>query len=116
MFGFIRKYFSSDLAIDLGTANTRIYVRAKGLALDEPSVVAMREDSTVLNKVAGVGREAKQMLGKVPGNMRAIKPIKDGVISDFTVTQEMLRQFIRSVHDSRVFSPNPRVTICVPCG
>jgi rod shape-determining protein MreB len=116
MLGFIRKYFSSDLAIDLGTANTRIHVRDKGLVLDEPSVVAMREDAPRDKQVAAVGREAKQMLGKVPDNIRAIRPVKDGVISDFTVTQEMLRQFIRGTSDSKVFSPNPRVTISVPCG
>ncbi|MGB7182843.1 MAG: rod shape-determining protein [Burkholderiaceae bacterium] len=116
MFGFIRKYFSSDLAIDLGTANTRIYVREKGLALNEPTVVAIREESPDQTRVAAVGRDAKLMLGKVPGSIRAICPVKDGVISDFTVTREMLRQFISSIHESKVFSPNPRVAMCVPCG
>lgn len=116
MLGFIRKYFSSDLAIDLGTANTRIYVRDKGLVLDEPSVVALRDDAPRNAQVAAVGREAKQMLGKVPDNIRAIRPVKDGVISDFTVAQEMLRQFIQSTADNKMFSPNPSVAISVPCG
>ncbi len=118
MFGFLRKYFSSDLAIDLGTANTLIYVRGKGIVLDEPSVVAIRQEGGPSGKrtIAAVGLEAKQMLGKVPGSIEAIRPMKDGVIADFTVTEQMLKQFIRMVHESRLFSPSPRIIICVPCG
>ncbi|MFM8546425.1 MAG: rod shape-determining protein [Betaproteobacteria bacterium] len=118
MFGFLRKYFSNDLAIDLGTANTLIYVRGKGIVLDEPSVVAIRQEGGPNGKrtIAAVGVEAKQMLGKVPGSIEAIRPMKDGVIADFTVTEQMLKQFIRMVHESRLFSPSPRIIICVPCG
>jgi rod shape-determining protein MreB len=118
MFGFLRKYFSNDLAIDLGTANTLIYVRGKGIVLDEPSVVAIRQEGGPNGKrtIAAVGQEAKQMLGKVPGSIEAIRPMKDGVIADFTVTEQMLKQFIRMVHESRLFSPSPRIIICVPCG
>ncbi|MGE0314655.1 MAG: rod shape-determining protein [Lautropia sp.] len=118
MFGFIKKYFSNDLAIDLGTANTLIYVRGKGIVLNEPSVVAIRQEGGPSGKrtIAAVGHEAKVMLGKVPGNIEAIRPMKDGVIADFTVTEQMLKQFIRLVHPGSVFSPNPRIIICVPCG
>ena len=118
MFGFLRGYFSNDLAIDLGTANTLIYVRGKGIVLDEPSVVAIRSQGGPNGKmmIEAVGMEAKQMLGKTPGNIQAIRPMKDGVIADFNVTEQMLKQFIKKVHDSRLFSPNPRIIICVPCG
>src|SRR5690554_1207874 len=118
MLGFLRKYFSNDLAIDLGTANTLIYVRAKGIVLDEPSVVAIREEGgpNAKKTIAAVGSQAKQMLGKVPGNIQAIRPMKDGVIADFTVTEQMLKQFIRTVHENRLFSPSPRIIVCVPCG
>ncbi|MEO6270323.1 MAG: rod shape-determining protein [Lautropia sp.] len=118
MLGFIKKYFSNDLAIDLGTANTLIYVRGKGVVLDEPSVVAIRTEGGPNGKrtIAAVGKEAKLMLGKVPGNIQAIRPMKDGVIADFTVTEQMLKQFIRMVHPGSVFAPNPRIIICVPCG
>ncbi|MBA3479034.1 MAG: rod shape-determining protein [Lautropia sp.] len=118
MMGFIKKYFSNDLAIDLGTANTLIYVRGKGVVLNEPSVVAIRTEGGPNGKrtIAAVGQEAKMMLGKVPGNIQAIRPMKDGVIADFTVTEQMLKQFIRMVHPGSVFSPNPRIIICVPCG
>jgi rod shape-determining protein MreB len=118
MLGFIKKYFSNDLAIDLGTANTLIYVRGKGVVLNEPSVVAIRTEGGPSGKrtIAAVGKEAKQMLGKVPGNIQAIRPMKDGVIADFTVTEQMLKQFIRMVHPGSVFAPNPRIIICVPCG
>ena len=100
MLGFIKKYFSNDLAIDLGTANTLIYVRGKGVVLNEPSVVAIRTEGGPSGKrtIAAVGQEAKPMLGKVPGNIQAIRPMKDGVIADFTVTEQMLKQFIRMVH------------------
>ena len=118
MFGFLRSYFSNDLAIDLGTANTLIYVRGLGIVLDEPSVVAIRQEGGPNGKktIQAVGKEAKQMLGKVPGNIEAIRPMKDGVIADFTVTEQMLKQFIRMVHDSKFFRPSPRIIICVPCG
>lgn len=118
MFGFLRSYLSNDLAIDLGTANTLIYGRAKGVVLDEPSVVAIRQEGGPNGKktICAVGLEAKQMLGKVPGNIEAIRPMKDGVIADFTVTEQMLKQFIKMVHESRLFSPSPRIIICVPCG
>src|SRR4030088_281497 len=118
MFGFLRGYFSDDMAIDLGTANTLIYVRGKGIVLDEPSVVAIRQEGGPNSKktIQAVGREAKMMLGKTPGNITAIRPMKDGVIADFTVTEQMLKQFIKKVHDSRLFSPSPRIIICVPCG
>src|SRR5881392_2392453 len=118
MFGFLRSYFSNDLAIDLGTANTLIYVRGKGSVLDEPSVVAIRQEAGPNGKktIQAVGKEAKQMLGKTPGNITAIRPMKDGVIADFTVTEQMLKQFIKKVLDSRLVSPSPRLIICVPRG
>jgi len=118
MFGFLRGYFSDDMAIDLGTANTLIYVRGKGIVLDEPSVVAIRQEGGPNGKktIQAVGKEAKMMLGKTPGNITAIRPMKDGVIADFTVTEQMLKQFIKRVHESRLFSPSPRIIICVPCG
>ena len=118
MFGFLRSYFSNDLAIDLGTANTLIYVRGKGIVLDEPSVVAIRQEAGPNGKktIQAVGKDAKQMLGKTPGNIIAIRPMKDGVIADFTVTEQMLKQFIKKVHDNKLFSPSPRIIICVPCG
>src|SRR3979409_629077 len=118
MFGFLRGYFSDDMAIDLGTANTLFYVRGLGIVLDEPSVVAIRQQGGPNGKktIQAVGREAKQMLGKVPGNIEAIRPMKDGVSADFTVTEQMLKQFIRMVHDTKLFKPSPRIIICVPCG
>ncbi|HEX9626299.1 MAG TPA: rod shape-determining protein [Acidiferrobacterales bacterium] len=118
MFRTLRGYFSSDLAIDLGTANTLIYVRDKGIVLNEPSVVAIRQDYGSRNNrsVLAVGAEAKRMLGRTPGSIQAIRPMKDGVIADFTVTGEMLKYFIRKVHEKRLFQPSPRIVICVPCG
>ena len=118
MFGFLRSYFSNDLAIDLGTANTLIYVRGKGIVLDEPSVVAIRTEGgpNAKRSIQAVGHSAKQMLGKTPGNITAIRPMKDGVIADFVVTEQMIKQFIKKVHDSRLLSPSPRIIICVPCG
>ena len=118
MFGFLRSYFSNDLAIDLGTANTLIYLRGKGIVLDEPSVVAIRTDGgpNAKKTIAAVGREAKMMLGKTPGNIVAIRPMKDGVIADFIITEQMIKQFIKRVHDNKLFSPSPRIIICVPCG
>ncbi|MDP3483616.1 MAG: rod shape-determining protein [Sulfuricella sp.] len=118
MFGFLRGYFSNDLAIDLGTANTLIFVRGKGIVLDEPSVVAIRQEGGPSSKktIQAVGMEAKQMLGRTPGNITAIRPMKDGVIADFTITEQMLKYFIKKIHDSRMLSPSPRIIICVPCG
>jgi len=115
MFKNILGYFSNDLSIDLGTANTLIYSRGAGIVLDEPSVVAIREDSGRGGRtVEAVGAEAKNMLGRTPGNITAIRPLKDGVIADFTVTEKMLQHFIRKAHESRYFRPSPRVLICVP--
>ena len=118
MFGFFRNYFSNDLAIDLGTANTLIYMRGKGIVLNEPSVVAIRQERGPNGKttIHAVGHTAKQMLGRVPGSIGAIRPMKDGVIADFTVTEQMLKQFIRMASPSRLFAPSPRIIICVPCG
>src|SRR5512147_302913 len=118
MFKFLTSYFSTDLAIDLGTANTLIYVRDRGIVLDEPSVVSIRTDAGAGGKrtVQAVGTEAKLMLGRTPGNLQAIRPMKDGVIADFTVTEQMLKYFIKKVHDTRMFRPSPRIIICVPCG
>src|SRR6195952_4565006 len=118
MFGFFRSYFSNDLAIDLGTANTLIYVRGLGIVLDEPSVVAIRQQGGPNGKktIQAVGKEAKQMLGKVPGNIEAIRPMKDGVIADFTVTEQMIKQFIKMAHQSRMLRPPPKKIVFVPCG
>lgn len=117
MLGFLRSYFSTDMAIDLGTANTLIYLRGKGIVLDEPSVVAIRhEDGNGRKIIQAVGQAAKQMLGRVPGNIEAIRPMKDGVIADFTVTEQMIKQFIRMVNPRRLISPSPRIIVCVPCG
>ena len=118
MFGFLRSYFSNDLAIDLGTANTLIYVRGKGVVLDEPSVVAIRIEGgpNAKKTIQAVGREAKTMIGRNPKEISVIRPLKDGVIADFTVTEQMLKQFIKRVHESRLFSPSPRIVICVPSG
>ncbi len=114
MFKRLRGLFSSDLSIDLGTANTLIYVRGRGIVLDEPSVVAIRQSGN-MRSVASVGADAKRMLGRTPGNITAIRPMKDGVIADFTVTEQMLQHFIRKVHQSTFLTPSPRVLVCVPC-
>ena len=100
-----------DMAVDLGTANTLVYVRGEGIVLDEPSVVAIRQEGGPNGKkvIQEVGLAAKQMLGRTPGNITAIRPMKDGVIADFTVTEQMLKQFIKTVLDSRLFSPSPRI-------
>ena len=110
----IRGMFSTDLSIDLGTANTLIYVRGRGIVLDEPSVVAIRHHGAQ-KSVAAVGADAKRMLGRTPGNITAIRPMKDGVIADFDVTEKMLQYFIKKVHDTGFFPPAPRVLVCVPC-
>jgi rod shape-determining protein MreB len=107
--------FSNDLAIDLGTANTLVYMKGKGIVLREPSVVAVRKDSRGVNKVLAVGHEAKMMLGRTPGDITAIRPMKDGVIADFETTEAMLRHFIRIVHHRRSLI-RPRIVICVPSG
>jgi rod shape-determining protein MreB len=113
----VRGVFSNDIAIDLGTANTLIYTHEMGVVLDEPSVVALRRDASVgQSKVVAVGLEAKRMLGRTPGNIHAMRPMKDGVIADFDVTEKMLQHFIHKVHESRFLKPSPRVLICVPCG
>ena len=111
------RFGGRDLAIDLGTANTLIYVRGQGIVLNEPSVVAIRQDGPNGKKVIEqVGAQAKQMLGRTPGNITAIRPMKDGVIADFTFTEQMLKQFIKMVHPRSIFRPSPRIIICVPCG
>lgn len=117
MFKKLRGLFSTDLSIDLGTANTLVYVRGKGVILDEPSVVALRSDGDGgSKKIAAVGAEAKQMLGRTPGNITATRPLKDGVIADFYITEKMLQHFIHKVHETRFLRPSPRVLVCVPCG
>ncbi len=107
-------WISNDLAIDLGTANTLVYVKGKGIVLREPSVVAIRKDARV-NRVIAVGKDAKMMLGKTPGNIVATRPIKDGVIADFEVTEAMLRYFINKVHNRRTLV-HPRIIVSVPSG
>lgn len=118
LFRRFRGIFSNDLSIDLGTANTLIYARGRGIVLDEPSVVAIRHDPSRggSKSVAAVGLAAKKMLGRTPANITAIRPLKEGVIADFTVTEKMLQFFIHKVHESRLIRPSPRVLICVPCG
>lgn len=115
IFKKLRGYFSSDLSIDLGTANTLIYVKEKGIVLNEPSVVAIRHHHGQ-KIVEAVGIDAKRMLGRTPGNITAIRPLKDGVIADFQVTEKMLQHFIKKVHQKSIVPPSPRVLICVPCG
>lgn len=118
MFRKLRGMFSKDVSIDLGTANTLIYVRGEGIVLNEPSVVAIRQDIGAGNqrRVAAVGLEAKRMLGRTPGNITAIRPMKDGVIADFFVTEKMLQHFIHKIHQNKFLRPSPRVLVCVPCG
>lgn len=115
IFDIILGIFSNDLAIDLGTANTCVYVKGQGIVLREPSVVAVKKDNRGNNQVLAVGSEAKRMLGRAPGNIRAIRPMKDGVIADFEVTEAMLRYFISKVHNQRRLV-RPRIMICVPTG
>lgn len=112
---FVLGMFSNDLAIDLGTANTCVYVKGQGIVLREPSVVAVKKDSRGNNVVLAVGQDAKRMLGRTPGNIQAIRPMKDGVIADFEITEAMLRHFISKVHNSRRLV-RPRIMICVPTG
>jgi rod shape-determining protein MreB and related proteins len=109
--------FSKSMAIDLGTANSLIYVQGAGIVLNEPSVVAIREGvNGARRRVLAVGLEAKRMLGRTPGNINAIRPLKDGVIADFHITEKMLQHFINKVHQNRFLRPSPRVLVCVPCG
>jgi rod shape-determining protein MreB len=115
IFDWLVGLFSTDLAIDLGTANTLIYVKGKGIVASEPSVVAVQNDGRGGKRVLAVGKEAKQMLGRTPGSIVAIRPMKDGVIADFEVTEAMLRYFIRKVHNRRTLV-KPRIIICVPFG
>jgi rod shape-determining protein MreB len=105
---------SSDMAIDLGTANTLVYVKGRGVVLNEPSVVAMMTKGGKKHVLA-VGNDAKQMLGRTPGNIEAIRPMRDGVIADFEVAEEMIKHFIRKVHNRRSFA-NPMIIVCVPSG
>ncbi len=117
MFNRIRGLFSTDLSIDLGTANTLIYVRGKGIVLNEPSVVSIRQSGPGGTKsIQAYGEEAKKMIGRTPQNITAIRPMRDGVIADFHITEKMLQHFIRKVHDTRILRPSPRVLVCVPCG
>jgi len=110
-------YFSNDLSIDLGTANTLVYASGKGIVLNEPSVVALRSENGKTTKtVVAVGTDAKAMLGRTPGSIEAIRPLRDGVIADFIVTEAMLQAFIKKAHGSRYFRPAPRILVCVPFG
>ncbi len=118
---FFDKFIDNDIAIDLGTANTLIYVKGKGIVLNEPSVVAIRHEEGpsgpyTKKSLLAVGAEAKTMLGRSPQNITAIRPMKDGVIADFNITEEMIKYFIRKVHNISWFTPNPRIVICVPYG
>ena len=116
MLGFekLTKYWSTDMAIDLGTANTLVFVKGQGIVLNEPSVVAII-DERGKKSVLAVGDEAKTMLGRTPGNISAIRPLRDGVIADFIVTEEMIKHFIKKVHKRSTFA-NPRILIWVPTG
>ncbi len=115
IFDWLYGLFSNDLAIDLGTATTLIYVKGKGIVSCEPSVVAVQRDVRGGKKVLAVGREAKEMLGRTPGNIQAVRPLRDGVIADFEITEAMLRYFIARAHNRRTLV-KPRIIICVPFG
>ncbi len=115
LFDFILGKFSNDLAIDLGTANTLVYVKGEGIVLSEPSVVAVHRDSRGAKKVLAVGTEAKKMLGRTPGNIEAVRPLRDGVIADFDITEVMLRHFIQRVHNRRTLI-RPRIIVSIPSG
>ncbi len=114
MFENITKFWSTDMAIDLGTANTLVFVKGEGVVLNEPSVVAIIEEKG-RKSVLAVGDEAKTMLGRTPGNISAVRPLRDGVIADFVVTEEMIKHFIKKVHKGKAFA-TPRILICVPTG
>lgn len=113
MIKLFRSFFAKDMAIDLGTANTIVYVEKRGIVLNEPSVVAIE---TIGNqkRIRDVGQGAKQMLGRTPGNITAVRPMKDGVIADYRITEQMLNHFIRKVHGAKFYTPGPRIVICVP--
>ena len=113
MLSFFRSFFAKDMAIDLGTANTIVYLERQGIVLNEPSVVAI-ETVGAQKRIRAVGLGAKEMLGRTPGNIEAIRPLKDGVIADYRIAEQMLNHFIRKVHGSRFFTPGPRIVICVP--
>ncbi|MEI8174014.1 MAG: rod shape-determining protein [Deltaproteobacteria bacterium] len=115
LFDFILGKFSNDLAIDLGTANTLVYMKGKGIVLNEPSVVAVHKDLRGVKKVLAVGIEAKKMLGRTPGNIVAIRPMREGVIADFDITEAMLRHFILRVHNRRALV-RPRIVVAIPSG
>jgi rod shape-determining protein MreB len=115
LFDYILGKFSNDLAIDLGTANTLVYVKGKGIVLNEPSVVAVHKDARGMKKVLAVGLEAKNMLGRTPGNIMAIRPMRDGVIADFDITEAMLKHFILRVHNRKSLV-RPRIIVSVPSG
>ena len=108
-------FFSEDMGLDLGTANTLVYVKGKGIILDEPSVVAIATDPNNKKTVLAVGKEAKAMLGRTPGSIQAIRPMKDGVIADFDIAEAMIKHFIKKVHKKSIFA-NPNIVICVPSG
>lgn len=116
LFDSIMGLFSNDLAVDLGTANTLVYVKGKGIVGNEPSVVAVQEDLRGPRKILAVGKEAKEMVGRTPGSIRAIRPLKDGVIADFDVAQKMLEYFIRKTHNNRKSFVRPRIIVSVPIG
>ena len=108
-------FFSSDMSIDLGTANTLVLVKGKGIIINEPSVVAIQNSKNGKQRILAVGQEAKNMLGKTPGSIQAIRPMKDGVIADFDITEKMIRYFIEKAHKRKSFL-RPRIIICVPYG
>jgi rod shape-determining protein MreB len=112
----IMGWFSNDLAVDLGTANTLVYVKGKGIVANEPSVVAVQEDSRGARRILAVGKEAKDMVGRTPGSIKAIRPLKDGVIADFDIAQKMLEYFIRRTHNNRKSFVRPRIIVSVPIG
>src|SRR5579871_5270225 len=114
MFANLLGMLSADMGIDLGTANTLVYVKGRGIVLNEPSVVAMMNKGGK-KQVYAVGNEAKMMLGKTPGQIETIRPMRDGVIADFEIAEEMIKYFIRKVHNRRSFT-NPKVIVCVPSG
>ena len=115
LFDWVYGLFSNDLAIDLGTATTLTFVKGKGIVSNEPSVVAVQRAGNGVKKVLAVGKEAKEMLGRTPGNIVAVRPMKDGVIADFEVTEAMLRYFINRAHNRKTLV-RPRIIICVPSG
>ena len=115
IFDKIIGWFSNDMGIDLGTANTLVLVKGQGIIINEPSVVAVQKDRFGREKILAVGREAKEMVGKTPGDIRAVRPMKDGVIADFDMTEKMIRYFIEKAHSRKAFL-RPRVIICVPYG